>query len=471
MERVRNRPRYEIQHTVMPASELTVIKTLLTQNKGSQQRAEMEQREKLKQLSEARVKEWPNTIEALRLKKEADRNARLNNEEEARKKIDAEEAAYQEKQRAAAIERANLILYEQDDRIKNFNSKMFLSHVLEERQKQLALREARKERVRKTEAEWHATVEKTVAEGLAKEQKEKELRVQKALQTEKEQKEQLAQVEARLRAEQAAAKAEGQAIRKAAEDAIIEEMAKEKAIKEKAMQLGREYAQINLDAKKYKIMAQEAEQAENERIQQFANLKEQQMLERKRRTEEKTRQDMERREAMINRQAAHLASLNEATEERIQKQVNQKAKEKENREAQDRAAAEKKWNDIKVSRSRQLAQKEKKKQHEIAAQAAARNQWAQAAEQLLIEEMEERQDRVNSNKRLLAFQKMQIKEKEIKAQAEKEQEKLEGVMMRQALEEEEEMFSKYVSTVMDEYTQKGRDLGALRSTKRRGDVC
>ena len=56
----------------------------------------------------------------------------------------------------------------------------------------------------------------------------------------------------------------------------------------------------------------------------------------------------------------------------------------------------------------QLAMKQRKKEIETAEQAAFRNQWSQAAEQLLVEEMEDRHSKREKNKRLLAFQKMQM---------------------------------------------------------------
>ena len=59
------------------------------------EREEREQdRADLKQRSRARVQHWPNTIENMRNKRIEDRYKRLEEEELERRRIDAEEDAY-----------------------------------------------------------------------------------------------------------------------------------------------------------------------------------------------------------------------------------------------------------------------------------------------------------------------------------------------------------------------------------------
>lgn len=58
------------------------------------------------------MKNWPNTIQATREKKEIERIKKLEQEEIERRKIDAEEEALQAELRNQAIEKANRQLYE-----------------------------------------------------------------------------------------------------------------------------------------------------------------------------------------------------------------------------------------------------------------------------------------------------------------------------------------------------------------------
>lgn len=84
-------------------------------------------------MSQGRVKQWPNTLEAERKRKEARRQEKLDREEDERKKIDREEAAIAGEKRRMAIERANKMLYDDSDKVKAFHSNLLLSDVLKER--------------------------------------------------------------------------------------------------------------------------------------------------------------------------------------------------------------------------------------------------------------------------------------------------------------------------------------------------
>lgn len=80
----------------------------------------------LQQKSQMRVKNWPNTIQAMRKKKDEDRIKRLEEEEIARRKIEAEEETLQMELRNQTIEAANKAIYESQDRVKAFKSKLLM---------------------------------------------------------------------------------------------------------------------------------------------------------------------------------------------------------------------------------------------------------------------------------------------------------------------------------------------------------
>eukprot|EP00906_Rhabdomonas_costata_P036036 RCo050587 len=470
MERVRNRPRRTITHTVVMATELEQLASIVDAPGAEKHRREQEEREKLKGLSEERVKHWPNTIEALRLRKEQDRRDRLAEEEAVKQKLDVEEAEFQEAQRKAAIERANLMLYEQDDRIKTLTSKMLLSHVLEERNLQLTVKEQKKEMEKTQEQHWHSVLQEQLKKAREEEEVKQAAARAKAKQIQMLQKDQLAETQNRMRRQEEEQHAETLAIRAAAEKSVLEELNEENARRQKARDLAQEYAQTNQELKKYKALQAEKEAVEDQRIERFAKVKEEQMAERKRRADEKFRRDMERRQAIIQRQAEHLAALKDQHEERLSRQMAALAKEKEEREVGDKNKQLKILADIHASRKRQLEAKQRRKEQNDREAAEYRQQWVAASEQMLIEDLESKQARRDKNVRLLEFQKMQMKEKEVRAKDEREQEKIEGEMMKRAMAEEEEMFTRYVDTVMSEYSTKGRNLDTMRSIKQRGNA-
>lgn len=89
------------------------------------------QKQDLQEKSQARVKNWPNTIQALRQKKADAKFERFKKEEEERRKIDEEEAAYQAEIKRQILDKANKQIYETQDRVKKFQSALLLADTLQ----------------------------------------------------------------------------------------------------------------------------------------------------------------------------------------------------------------------------------------------------------------------------------------------------------------------------------------------------
>ena len=72
----------------------------------------VQERLTLQEKSKARIANWPNTMHALRKKREEERYARLEAEELERRRIDALEFELQQQQRMKVVERANQKAYD-----------------------------------------------------------------------------------------------------------------------------------------------------------------------------------------------------------------------------------------------------------------------------------------------------------------------------------------------------------------------
>merc|ERR1719217_939619 len=112
-------------------------------------------RQRLHELSNARKAQWPNTIEALRERKDRMRQEKLDAEEKLRVEIDREEEALQAEKRRLAIERANKMLYDSTDRVKSLHSKLMLADVMEERERQIDLKARLRLREVEAEERWY----------------------------------------------------------------------------------------------------------------------------------------------------------------------------------------------------------------------------------------------------------------------------------------------------------------------------
>ena len=112
-------------------------------------------RQRLKALSDSRKAKWPNTIEALRERKDLARKEKQDAEEKLRLEIDREEEALQAEKRRLAIERANKMLYDSTDRVKSLHSKLMLADVMEERERQQELKARMRARVVEDDERWY----------------------------------------------------------------------------------------------------------------------------------------------------------------------------------------------------------------------------------------------------------------------------------------------------------------------------
>jgi hypothetical protein len=72
----------------------------------------------LQEKSKARIANWPNTMQALRKKREDERIQRLEDEELERRRVDEVEFELQQAARLKVVERANKVAYQQQDIVK-----------------------------------------------------------------------------------------------------------------------------------------------------------------------------------------------------------------------------------------------------------------------------------------------------------------------------------------------------------------
>jgi hypothetical protein len=100
-----------------------------------------ERKAQLKQMSDDRQKHWPNTLEALRRKKESFIRDREEKEELKRQEVDREEAELRKTMRLESIRRANELLYDQTDKMKMLKGQVLYADVLHTRQQQIVEKE------------------------------------------------------------------------------------------------------------------------------------------------------------------------------------------------------------------------------------------------------------------------------------------------------------------------------------------
>lgn len=121
-------------------------------------RSSVEKKAYLKKLSEDKVKHWPNTLEALRKKKEMYIKDKADEEEIKRQEIDRQESEIRKAKRLESIERANELLYNQTDKMKVLNSQILYADVIHERKSQIEMKTKVRESEKISERSHHENI-------------------------------------------------------------------------------------------------------------------------------------------------------------------------------------------------------------------------------------------------------------------------------------------------------------------------
>jgi hypothetical protein len=167
--------------TMINRSELERIKASILPSIEDNSR--IERRKELKKKSEDRLKNWPNTLEALRLKKESFLKDREAEEEAKRQEIDREvcvkysswlprgfncavnlqEAEIRRKARLEAIRKANDLIYAQTDKMKLLKSQKLYADVIATRFEQADFKHKVHQHDKEIDADYHQKTLQEVA--------------------------------------------------------------------------------------------------------------------------------------------------------------------------------------------------------------------------------------------------------------------------------------------------------------------
>jgi len=162
---------------VLSVAELRALSQLASPININKEEA-VHKKKQLQESSKQRYKNWNNTLEAQRAQKNNERIQKLEELESHQKQVDLHEEQVKATIRKEAIDKAAKALYQETDRVKEFNSGLLLASVLKERELQIEM--AKKKRERENMHEKEITNKKDVfasvwerEEAEAQERKEK----------------------------------------------------------------------------------------------------------------------------------------------------------------------------------------------------------------------------------------------------------------------------------------------------------
>jgi hypothetical protein len=319
----------------------------------------------MKRMSNERMKNWPNTLEALRLKKESWLKDKADKEELQRQEIDRHEAELRRIQRLEAIHKANDLLFEQTDKVKMMRSQQLYADVVYTRQQQADYKNQQKAKAKELESEFHQNVLRQVAEAEAIEQRKLDAR-QRAIEEVKvsrfEQRE-----AARLRKEEELRKnrEEGERIKKGAQEELQEELRNMEKKQKHAAESNLRMLKANSDLKQIRLDMQEQERLagleRDKEVEQIDHRKT--ML--KHLAQVRFEKSQETRQMMIDAAVKKLAEQQNHEEAILEKQV-QNLKDKEDAVIAAKAARQEAIKkDIIESRTAQIEARERKERQQF----------------------------------------------------------------------------------------------------------
>eukprot|EP01006_Ploeotia_vitrea_P019374 TRINITY_DN51562_c0_g1_i1.p1 TRINITY_DN51562_c0_g1~~TRINITY_DN51562_c0_g1_i1.p1 ORF type:complete len:382 (-),score=61.70 TRINITY_DN51562_c0_g1_i1:276-1421(-) len=350
-------------------------------------------RKERKAKSEDKLKHWPNTLEALRKKKESFMKDKEDRLEAARQEVDLQEAELRRAQRLESIKRANQLLYEQTDKMKNLRSQQSYCDVLETRITQIDDKQKVKDLEKVEAAKYHQTILERVrkgdAEDVVKAQKVKDqfkliaISREQQLKEVKERRDKIKQEEIEV----------GLQLRKRAQEDMEEEIRlhEEKIIRERENNYRTIQANEKLRQEKEMIKAQE-QLAEETREQEIEKTEKRNLARKaleKRRFEKKQIQ----RQKIIDA-AVEALSKKTSNENYIQAKQEAELQEKEDKKFADKEEKRRiEWENIVASRTSMI---EKRKQEKIKEKQEI-ERLAEIAKEKGRRELQEEKDREQKN--------------------------------------------------------------------------
>ena len=416
----------------------------------------------LKTMSEERSQKWPNTIQALRIKKEAKRMDKQEEEEEARRKVDKIEGDIRAEARRLQIERANRMLYDDSSRVKSFHGSLMMSDVLQEREEQIKYKKALKVRDRHIEHAFLVKQQRVLEIAEVAEQRKIEEKRSKAFEQRDAQLLQLEEVRERMIAEKVANQKEGQLLRAQAVEEKKMQEDRERARREKAKELTMETMKANQALRELKAAELRRERDAEDAIAAFARKKEEAILERKRREEAKMQAKTDARNRMIDRMEEELSKARQDVESRLSRQQEEaqartdaEIARRDERRSQELAAIDK-------SRKQQLSLRKQAADAEKDADQRFRKAWQTRTVELKQEEEDEKRFTFDDNKR---NQKVLLRQMEYKAR--KKEGALrkgmeEAMLMKAQMQQDERMFNQYAEVCLDEWQAQGKSLKPMQ---------
>ena len=422
---------------------------------------------KKKQLSDTRKDGWKDTLAAKRKERLLWKTRKEEEKEEQRRALDREEAKLRSQQRQQTIARANELIYERNDKVKELRSQQLYTDVIADRERQIMEQQAANVTALKDAEEWHDHTMMLIREAEEEEARRAAERRQKTIRIGDDLHQQ------RVKAEEKEAMRLQK--RQKEEQALIERIQLEERRSEE--QAAEEHCRIRLKAKaEMAQIALDAEENRARRLQeehQDAEIRAKQlksMVNLTNKRSELEKKHFEERQALTRMLSDRVSTeLQERAEKEEQilsaAQQEHQTREIKRQEEKTRAHAEMLLS-IDESRREQLLRIQEERREEVRISKNLEAARIQMAEQALEKERAKEEEKRRQNLEIRRIQETQIKEeRERRGRGERDRLASERGEIAK-LSEEEELFRQFAEREIERFKEAGKNPSLLERTIR-----
>lgn len=413
-------------------------------------------RDMLKEMSQNRYKHWPNTLDAQRKKKSADRMKRLEQIEYAQQVIDRQEEEYKKQQTDQAIHRANKLLYHNNDQVKVLHSSLLLSKVLQERDDQLHMSNYKKNQQDHIDRLYEMSMSEAAEAQAAREKRDEDLRKAQAVENAKAQLAQLQLHRSQFLAERKEEMLEGMRVKQIAQDALEEQREAERQHRQRSKDSKETFQKWLLLQKKLKDDKLKMEAEEDAKLERYVESQDKLNQSRKQHEINKKNAAERRSNDLMKKQHEHLTKLQKAEQERLARLEVERL---EKLSDEDKKAAEKKEqlkNMMTVVRRQQIEKHAKQIAYDNAVKQMMQQEWASLSAHLDKEDdLQERKDKENKLRHEEQLLK-QINANQERTRAERVQEMYDGHVAQLMSAKDDVIFQEYAQYHLNDSVKRGR---------------
>ena len=413
---------------------------------------------KLRKISQERLSHWKDAIQnSYQLKLEKDKNDFLK-KEQLRQKIDEEERKYQNMRYNLNLQKVKDYYFNSKDLVKSFNSSMFYSDTLKERDKQIELNKSIKLQKEKEEENWLQKEKEKIIQLEIKELENKKLRRNKSEAEMNIIRKQFEEAKFKKLLEIQDNYIEGEIIKNEAKRALMEEQKRKEMVKLAKIKQNEEFIKLNEEVKK-SIEKRKMKEMEDDRlIEMHAKYKEELESLKKRKEQEKFEEKQRKQQQLIDIQFENLKRIKEEQEKKVNKDVAIKMAKDDNEE---KAKMEKRNKILKEIEDHRLDTIKRKEEKKLKEKIEEMNEIEEIRKKIIQEREKEKNEYLYKRKKvkdLHEYYKKQVEEKKKIAFNDFVFERKSGLYNKELINREEDEFLKYAEENIKKYQEQGKNI-------------